>query len=185
MIKVGHADLIRKLGVEGKYVSFNDLVSPDKGIYKLKQEVEKAFAKQVARRDKYDKEVIAVDERLNISYQIYSWQYLKVFPVPGDINKSWITPIDFSQMKDTVNQEFVRTAFSKYSTEISKALLNNNWSEATTFLESIQAFQKQHAAEVLLSDIKVKMDVHYFNLNKELFILTNYLLDLLLKVSII
>jgi len=165
MIKVGHADLIKKLGVAGNYVSFNDLVSPDKGVYKLKQEVEKAFAKQVALRDKYDKEVIAVDERLNISYQIYSWQYLKVFPVPGDINKSWVTPIDFSYLKDTVNQEFVRTVFSKYFTEISKAWLNNNWSEATTFLESIQVFQKLHAAEILPSDIKVKMEVHYLDLN--------------------
>jgi cytochrome c-type biogenesis protein CcsB len=165
MIKVGHADLIKRLGLEGNYVSFNDLVNPQIGVYKLKQEVEKAFAKQVARRDKYDKEVIAVDERFNISYQIYSMQYLKVFPVPGDIDKSWVTPIDFRYIKDTVNQEFVRTAFSKYFTEISKALLNNNWSEANTFLESIQVFQKQYAAEILPSDIKVKMEVHYLNLN--------------------
>lgn len=165
MIKVGHTDLIKRLGLEGNYVSFNDLVNPQIGVYKLKQEVEKAFAKQVARRDKYDKEVIAVDERFNISYQIYSMQYLKVFPVPGDIDKSWVTPIDFRYIKDTVNQEFVRTVFSKYFTEISKALLNNNWSEANTFLESIQVFQKQYAAEILPSDIKVKMEVHYLNLN--------------------
>lgn len=165
MIKVGHADLIKKLGVEDNYVSFNDLVSPDKGVYKLKQDAEKAFAKQVAQRDKYDKEVIAVDERLNISYQIYSLQYLKVFPVPGDISKSWVTPIDYRNIKDSINQEFVRTAFSKYFAEISKAWLDNNWSEATTSLESIKVFQKQHAAEILPSDIKVKMEVHYINFN--------------------
>jgi hypothetical protein len=92
MIKVTHPELNKLIGFEGKYVSFNQLVDMGKGEYKLKTYVDAAFAKKPALRDKFDKEVITVDERLNLAYQVYSGKYLKVFPVPDNLQHTWLIP---------------------------------------------------------------------------------------------
>ncbi|RLD80135.1 MAG: cytochrome C biogenesis protein [Bacteroidetes bacterium] len=165
MIKVGHPDLMKKLQVQGKYVSFNDLVRKDLGGYLLQKDVEKAFAKSVGKRDKYDKELIAVDEKLNIFYQVYSWQNLRIFPEPGDINKAWLTPVNAKLMKDSIGRVFASTVFTNYFKEVSIAWSTHEWSKSTAILIEIKTFQKNHAAEILPSERKVKIEIQYLSLN--------------------
>lgn len=164
MIKVGNPEISKKYGLSEKFVAFNDLVSERNG-YILKDDVEKAFSKPAGEQSKYDKEIINVDERLNIAYQIYSWKYMRIFPVPDDSHKSWLTPFDVSSLHDSLDYEFAKTAFSKYFTEISKAWTDGNWTSADKALKEIQDYQKSHAAEILPSENRLDMEVLYLKLN--------------------
>ena len=49
--------------------------------YKLSEDVNKAYAKAPGDRSKGDKEMMKIDERMNIVYMIYKGEFLKLFPL--------------------------------------------------------------------------------------------------------
>jgi len=165
MIKISHPELNKILGFEGKYISFNQLVDINKGEYKLKTYVDAAFEKKPAMRDKFDKEVITVDERLNLSYQVYSGQFLKVFPVPGDIQHSWLIPTQLKTIKDSTQRAYASSVFSNYYDAMFEAQKSDNWSKANEVLKSLIEFQRTHAKEILPSEKKIKLEIQYVNSN--------------------
>jgi cytochrome c-type biogenesis protein CcsB len=92
IIKVGDPQLAKELGVSSEYVSYVQLFDySNGGVYKLKDLVEKTYQKDPSAQSKYDKEVIYVDERVNICTQIFSHNLLAFFPVPGNDNSKWST----------------------------------------------------------------------------------------------
>jgi cytochrome c-type biogenesis protein CcsB len=165
LIKVGNSELMRRMGKSGDYVSFNDLVNEHQGIYLLQEESENAFGKPAAQQSKYDKEVIAVNERVNILFEIFNWKYLRIYPDPSDEHKSWLTPFDAAQIKDSADFEFAKTSFSRYFTEVTKAWTDNNWSEAGIVLKEIQDYQKKYASTIIPSEAKLSIEAQYMKLN--------------------
>ncbi len=82
LIKVSNSDLQQLIGIRGSMASFSDLVDIDgNGNYKLSEQVNSAYAKAPGERNKMDKEVMKVDERVNIVYMIYKGDFLKLFPL--------------------------------------------------------------------------------------------------------
>ncbi len=82
LIKVSNKDLQREVGISGKLASFSDLVNiGGDGAYKLSEKVNTAYSKSPAQRNKFDKEVMKVDERVNIVYMIYKGDFTKIFPL--------------------------------------------------------------------------------------------------------
>ena len=92
MIKVANSQLGKELGAVNDYVSFNQLFDFDNGgVYRLKEKIDKVYQKEQATHNKYDKEIVNVDERVNICYQIFNGNMLALFPVPGHIEGKWST----------------------------------------------------------------------------------------------
>ena len=92
IIKVGNAQLAKEVGAINDYISFNQLFDYDNGgVYRLKDLVEKTYQKEQATHNKYDKEIVNLDERVNICYQIFSNNMLAIFPIPGQSTGKWIT----------------------------------------------------------------------------------------------
>ncbi|MEI6752761.1 MAG: cytochrome c biogenesis protein CcsA [Paludibacter sp.] len=91
VIKVAHEGLAKELGATKDYVSFNQLVDMQHGgIYKLSEKVNAAYQKDPSQRNQYEKELINVDERLNILNSIFTGTLLKIFPVQNDKLGKWV-----------------------------------------------------------------------------------------------
>ncbi|MCF6240984.1 MAG: cytochrome c biogenesis protein CcsA [Bacteroidales bacterium] len=165
MIKVSNPELKRVLGVEGKYVSFNDLVNLQKQEYKLKSYVNKAFNKEPSHRTKFDKDVIAVDERVNIVYQIFSGGYLSVFPVPGDSHHRWLNPAESKYITNNEDREFVAGVFSDYYNAMVDAEKSGDWTKPNQILQKIKDYQRKYGADILPSETKLKMEIQYVNID--------------------
>ncbi|MCX6255416.1 MAG: cytochrome c biogenesis protein ResB, partial [Bacteroidia bacterium] len=92
MIKVSNKELQKSIGISGNLAAFSDLVSLEGGgSYKLTEAVSKAYSKAPGARTKADKEIMKVDERVNILYIIYSGGFLKIFPL-HDGSHNWGSP---------------------------------------------------------------------------------------------
>jgi hypothetical protein len=92
LIRVSNSDLRKVVGIKGNMVSFSNLVDiSGKGTYKLSEQVNTAYEKAPARRNKFDKEVMKVDERVNIIYMIYKGDFMKIFPLNNG-SHDWGTP---------------------------------------------------------------------------------------------
>ncbi|WP_054714430.1 cytochrome c biogenesis protein [Marinifilum fragile] len=159
MIKVGNSDLAKELGIEGKYGAFKDFVN-EMGQYKLSNKVQDAYSKKPAHRSSYDKEIMAVDERINITYMVFTGEFLKIFPNPNDKMGSWYNPTS------KVNAATDDSLFIKKSVVLlSQALNSGNTKAADTYIDGIKKFQKKFGSEVMPSESKQKVEILYNNLN--------------------
>jgi len=92
MIKVANSQLGKELGAVNDYVSFNQLFDFDNGgAYRLKDKIDKVYQKEQSAHNKYDKEIVNVDERVNICYQLFNGSMLALFPIPGNKDGKWST----------------------------------------------------------------------------------------------
>ena len=83
-------------------------------IPKLKQYIDGAYAKPAGARNKFDKEIIKVDERLNICFMIYSGEFMKIFPVK-DQSLKWHSPKDaYKFVSGSEDSLYLRNIVSLY-----------------------------------------------------------------------
>jgi cytochrome c-type biogenesis protein CcsB len=162
IIKVYNPELEDFLKLDGKYATFNQIVDVHSAEgYKIGDYVEKAYAKKPSLQNKFDKEVMKVDERVNIFYMVYSGSFLNVFPVPGDENHKWVTSKEADAFFKDDEALFVKGVFSMYYEEIRKAVESGNWKAADDHLEYIIQFQKKYGAKIHPSDAKINLEVFY------------------------
>ena len=87
--KVGEVLKNIEKGKNGLY-AFVSLLDK-KGNYLLSADVEVANKKKPAERNEFDKEILKIDERFNILYNLFTGNYLKIFPKKDDDNNTWFS----------------------------------------------------------------------------------------------
>jgi cytochrome c-type biogenesis protein CcsB len=159
LIRVSNKDIQDKIGVNGSFASFDDMVNLSKGgTYKLAEDVQKAYAKAPAERNKFDKELMKVDERVNIIYMIYTGEFMKIFPLKNNTH-NWGTSEE--ALKGAVSKED-SLYLSKIIPMYSDALTNNNLSSARQIAGSVEDYQKKFAGYELPSETKTKAELLYY-----------------------
>ncbi len=159
LIRISNSDIQKKIGVTGDFASFSDLVDMGKsGSYKLSSEVNAAYNKAPGDRNKYDKEIMKVDERVNIIYMTYTGEFLKLFPMKTE-SHSWGSPEE--ALKNAVSKED-----SLYLVSImplfTEAVRSNNSSTATQITGTVTSYQKKFAGYSLPSESKTNAELFYY-----------------------
>jgi cytochrome c-type biogenesis protein CcsB len=160
VIKVANPELKKTLGVSDDMISYIQMFDQS-GNYKLNDLVQQSYNKKQTLRNKYDKEIINVDERINICYQIFNGDFLKIFPVPNDVRKTWVT---LSTLPPTMKKEdldFASNILKLYYEEYNNATLSGNWSKPEEFLGYIKKFQNQYGADIIPSQTKISLEILY------------------------
>jgi cytochrome c-type biogenesis protein CcsB len=165
MIKVTDKELKKLIGVTGKHAAFNDFVDQDMGFYKLSEHVNAAYNKKPVERTSFDKDVIKVDERVNIFYMAIMGDFLTIFPEPGHPNHKWHTPEDPYSSFDSTDAEFIANVMPLYLGAVMKAGESGNWAEADTNLGYIKIFQERYGATVIPPKAKTSLEITYNNIN--------------------
>jgi cytochrome c-type biogenesis protein CcsB len=161
MISVSSSDIQRKLGITGNYASFADLVNlVGNGTYKIAEEVNAAYAKSPSERSKTDKELMKIDERVNIIYMIFKGDFMKLFPLK-DGTHDWGSPQDAVQ-KATNKEDSIYLA--TIIPTLSDALRTNNASVVRQVAGSITAYQTRFSQYSLPSRSKTDAEVMYYKL---------------------
>ena len=186
IIRVSNKELQEKLGIYGNMTSFTDLVDLTGGSYLLSEEVNRVYSKPPGQRNRLDKEIMKVDERVNIVYMIYRGDFMKIFPLK-DGTQNWGAP-----------GEAIKTAISSEDSLylhnimpfLAEALSNNDIATTRKLAESISDYQAGFAGYQLPSDIKIKAEILYYKLGifERLFpfyATTGLLMLILLMISVI
>ncbi|NOY57907.1 MAG: cytochrome c biogenesis protein CcsA [Calditrichaeota bacterium] len=164
MIRVKHPLLKNILGIESdqKRASFLDFFDPHTNQYKLKNQVEAAQRKQASMQNKFDKEILHVDERVSICYMIYLGHLLRIFPKPDDPNHTWYSFVNLKKDFPENEATYVTTLMQNYLRAVNRAMTDNNWTAADEALQKIKAYQTTTGAAVILSPSKIKAEI-FFN----------------------
>ncbi|MCE3047758.1 cytochrome c biogenesis protein CcsA [Helicobacter kayseriensis] len=178
MIKISNPELKKLLGVEGGYLSFREVFTPD-GVYILQNYVEEANIKKPSARNTFDKDVIAVDERINLAYMIYTGEVFKVFPDTLGSN-SWHQPLQAIQLALSQNNKQEAQRIGKilqdYVKGFSMGVLEHQWGQALEALDELKAYQKQFSPDLFPSDSKIKAEIFLNKNNLFKYLIFPYLL---------
>lgn len=189
IIKVGDKDLKQLIGISGKYASFNDFID-DQGYYKLSKKVEEAYNKKPGERNRFDKDIISVDERVNIIYMVYTGDFLNIFPHPDDSTRKWYGPTNSAGVFDSIDGGFVENILPLYFQAVNEATVTGDYSKADEFLNYISTFQNKYGADIIPPVFKTKLEIAYnkYNIFKRLFpvyALTGFIMIILLFINIL
>ena len=160
IIQVKNDEIQEMLGISGKYANYNNLFSENG--YKLRNAINAAYEKKPAQRSQLDKDLMKVDERINVSYMVYRGDLLKIFPVPNDPNNLWIAPSDdHMHGLNPADSMFVKSAFRQYVFY----LIESKNDSATMILDGIKKYQTLYGAEVMPSEARVNLEIRFNELN--------------------
>ena len=150
----------KTIGVTGKYARFYDFFD-DKGVYKIAKALEDAYQKKPGARGTYDKELLKVDERVNVFYMAFNGTLLRLFPLPNDENNKWVSSISDLTMMKGDDSLFVSKIMPWYISTIKEAQKSGNWADADQKIEFISMYQKKYGSSVMPNQKKVDWEVMY------------------------
>lgn len=161
MIKISNPELKKLLGVEGDYIAFRDGFTQD-GVYVLQNYVEEANRKKPSSRGTFDKEILSVDERINLAYLIYTGEVFRIFPdVSG--NNTWLQPLQAIQSAINLNKQEEAQRIShilkNFVIGFNQGVKNNQWDEAAQAVSSIRQYQKEHGADLIVNNSKIHSEI--------------------------
>ena len=173
LIYVSGSPLRKKYNLDGKYAALSDFIFiGEHGLtYLLEEEASIARRKKPAERSEYDKDVLKTDERINIMFGVFNYSYLKIFPKPNDPQDRWFAPYELKGQFKPEDSTFVSGVMKLYIAGVNKGYETGEWEDANKVVGLIDTYQqKTAAADVLISDTKMKWEIWYneFNIFKRL-----------------
>ncbi|CDN33089.1 Putative cytochrome C-type biogenesis protein [Mucinivorans hirudinis] len=100
-------------------IAFVDVLD-EQGVYIYGEEVELIYQKPASQRNKREKELLKLDERVNIVHSLMSGEMLPLFPNEADHTHRWHSPADDLSSFASKDSMFVSRVFIWLSTEIRK-----------------------------------------------------------------
>jgi cytochrome c-type biogenesis protein CcsB len=188
IVKVTHKKLRNLLSIndiESKIirVPFNSFFDTT-GHYILGDYVKLAYEKLPKDRDQFDKDLIRVDERVNICFAVFAGGVFRLFPLPNDSNNTWLTFMQSFEFNGN-DSLFVATIMPMYFRAVKNGFETNSWQTADTVISYIKKFQSRYGAAVLPSQNKIKSEVIYNKLSLFSRLFLYYFLSGLLLIALI
>ena len=162
IIKLGnHKDIHKMLSVGRDFAAYKDFFATN-GEYKLREEVRRVYGLEPIDRGVYEKELLKIDERVNILSMAFSGTLLKIIPNPGDPNNTWVSnathnhgPTDGHNHEETVADKF----FSAYSSALHEASIQKDYGQADNLLEELKTYQNTNGGEIMPSPSKIRAEI--------------------------
>ncbi|HZJ73776.1 MAG TPA: cytochrome c biogenesis protein CcsA [Perlabentimonas sp.] len=159
IIKVGNEDLRGLLGVQGEMVPFVDFFNHQAGsTYKLGNLVQEAFAVKPSQRTALQKDIIKIDEKVNVLYMVFSGQMACTFPIPNHPNNQWLSMVDATETADSVLVQPHANLYARYILSVREAAKSGRWETASDLLDSLKISQGKYGAEVIPSHRRISAE---------------------------
>jgi len=167
VIKLGkHEDIHEKLGIPGEYASYADFFSTD-GKYKLQEEVRRVYGLEPIDRGVFEKELIKIDERVNILSMIFSGTLLKIIPTPNDPNNTWVANSGHAHVENDGHNhsEIAENFFNSYTDALKEAINTGSYQQADQLVEELKVYQIRNGGSIMPSESKINAEILLNRLN--------------------
>ncbi len=166
MIKITSPKLKKIIGIKAKenFISFDEVFKNN--TYMLMKYVNQVQRDNPSKRGTFGRDVLKVNERINVAYMVFSGNMLKIFPkaveFAGQKNTDkWFSPIEamnhFSGMNGQAISIMVRGLIG--------SAMNEKWKDADTFIGHIKTYQAKVGAKLLPKESSVNAEIFFNKLN--------------------
>jgi len=160
MIAISDDQIEAKLGRSGGKATFADFFD-EQGNYKLSGDVQIAYSKKPAERKAYDNNVIKVDDRLNVVYQVYHGDMFRFFPSVKKSDQTWYAPAGLIPASFGADSSRVVNLFPNFL----KALQAGNSELSHQSISEITSFQQQYGSALIPGKTKQQLEILYNHIN--------------------
>ncbi len=157
LIRATHPQIQDILGSHEKCHAFSAFFRDDQ--YILQGYLEQAYRKKNALRSKFDNEIIRLDERVNITYLVFSGEFMRLFPVTGDSTHTWYNHQGIRVKSTHQDSVIVENIFYLYLQEVQRSLNSGNWKAPDDILSAIEQYQHQHGAAVIPDSSRISLEI--------------------------
>ncbi|MBN1145159.1 MAG: cytochrome c biogenesis protein CcsA [Bacteroidales bacterium] len=157
VIRATHPQIQELLGSHEKHHAFSSFFRGDQ--YILQSYIEKAYRKKNALRSKFDNEIIRLDERVNITYLVFSGAFMRVFPVSGDSTFTWHNHQDIRGKTTAEDSVFAGNIFYLYIQEVQKSLNSGNWKVPDDILNAVEQYQHKHGSAIIPASSRISLEI--------------------------
>ncbi len=123
--------------------------------YKLQDEVEAAHRTPAGERDKTQQQLISFDERLHMLYLSLQGNTLRLYPVPGDANKTWL---GISEVAERLTPE-QKTEYDAAFAGLFGGLESGDQARVLEGIRLTRNLQHKYGADALPSGAAVKAEL--------------------------
>ena len=167
LIKMGKHTLLRdQLNIQADYATFSDFFD-ENGQYILRDQARMAYDLQPIDRGTFEKELMKIDERVNIANMIFSGRIFKIIPIPEDPNNTWLSTAPSGT--ESINiQNFNSTAsrfFTTYQPNLHDALRFNDFEVVNQLLSELSEYQMNNGGSIVPSHTKLNAEIFLNELN--------------------
>jgi len=166
IIKIKTPKLKKFIGVDEsrKYIAFSEVFKD--GAYLLSKESEKASLTKPNERGTYERDIIKVDERLNIMYAVFNASLFNIYPKvvlkdDKEHNNKWYTPMEAIDGFEGKN----KTAVEQMTRGLINTIIQNNCEEANNYISLLTTYQEKVGAEVTLSKAEIDNEIMFNELD--------------------
>ena len=161
IIKLGkHKDIHKSLSVAGDYASYADFFKTN-GEYKFRDEVRRVYGLEPIDRGVYEKELLKIDERVNILNMVFSGSLLKIVPNPNDPNNTWesIATSNHSANDGHNHSTVAKDFFSSYTTSLKAAVVSRDYTQAEQLLNELATYQREKGGDIIPTESKISAEI--------------------------
>ncbi len=158
-LKKGNDSIRKIIGIksEDQYATFRNFFD-ENGNYKLSPFLDNAY--KAANPNKFEKDFIEADKKVNLLNSALSGKILRVFPVPNDSNNKWVSFLEINHKTGTA-LDTIKNVLPVYFDALLKATEKNDYTMANTFLVGLENYQRKMGAAVRPSDNKIDSEILY------------------------
>lgn len=143
------------------YASFFD----HQGNYRLLPRLQEIYHRAPVDRTAADKNLIKVDERVNILYQLINHTMPGIYPHSTDPLHTWYAPGEDLSHFPKEDSLFIADIFKRYLTGVQLALVQGDWSKPDEALAEIVRYQQLNDKASLIHPKKLAAEVRYNQMN--------------------
>ena len=172
-ISTGNDSIRKIIGIpaDQKLAAFINFFD-DKGNYKLSKYLDAAY--KTANPNKFEKDFVETDKKVNLLSSALFGSILKIFPIPGDENNKWVSYPELGEANiKGMDSTFTKQIIPIYLASLANASETNKYKEADFYLDGIKKYQKKYGGKVIPSDERITSEIFYNKINifKNLFYL--------------
>jgi cytochrome c-type biogenesis protein CcsB len=166
----------KELGVDGNFCAITDIITiDDEGMMvedKLIDLVGAANAKPMGERNTFDKEVIKLNEKLNIALNVIRGQYMRIIPILYQGNLEWVdwtsplADLPIVEGHEEMQSFTTNRLVYSYLENLLQGIESGDFSSANEMVDIINGLQRNGVAkEVIPSESIIELEITYNQLN--------------------
>ncbi|OQB31582.1 MAG: Cytochrome c biogenesis protein CcsA [Bacteroidetes bacterium ADurb.Bin174] len=159
-IAIDNSEISSLYGLPKDYASYVQFFDKN-GHYKLLHQMQIIYGKSPAERSATDKNMMKLDERVNIVFQLLDYSLLRIYPDPNDDTHTWYPPNVNPSIFPKEDSLFVTDSFRNYLVEVSNSLQSGDWSKPDQLLTEIKKIQLKNDIGAHINSGKVKTEISY------------------------
>ena len=163
-IALPNEEISRQYNVTNGYASY-DRFFDSQGNYRLLPQLQQIYHQPAAGSTAAEKDLIQLDEQINIVYQLIHHTMPGIFPNPNDPSHKWYAPGDDLSVFPEEDSLFVTRIFDRYLSEVRSALQSGDWSKPDALLDEIARYQRENDKAALIHPKKIEAEVRYNQMN--------------------